>query len=56
MSDAQRRVLLVYSRVGGGHLSAARALAEAFEATGRVHTQLVDAYIESGRFPITLVP
>ncbi len=23
MSDARRRVLLIYSRVGGGHLSAA---------------------------------
>jgi len=55
-NDAQRRVLLVYSRVGGGHLSAARALAEALEATGHAHTRLVDAYVECGRFPITLVP
>jgi UDP-N-acetylglucosamine:LPS N-acetylglucosamine transferase len=56
VSGAQRRVLLVYSRVGGGHLSAARALAETLEATGHVHTKLVDAYVECGRFPITLVP
>ncbi len=56
MSRAQLRALLIYSRVGGGHLSAARALAEAFEATGTVQTGLVDAYLECGRFPITLVP
>ena len=55
MSDAQRRVLLIYSRVGGGHLSAARALAEAFEAQGHT-TRLVDVYLECGRFPVTLFP
>jgi UDP-N-acetylglucosamine:LPS N-acetylglucosamine transferase len=49
-------VLLVYSRVGGGHLSAARALAEAFEAVGGVETRLVDVYLECGRFPVTLFP
>ncbi len=55
MSDAPLRVLLVYSRVGGGHLSAARALAEAFEAEGHT-TRLVDVYLECGRFPVTLFP
>src|SRR3982074_104809 len=50
-----RRALLGYSRVGGGHLSAARALAEELEAAG-VSTRLVDAYVECGRFPVTLFP
>jgi UDP-N-acetylglucosamine:LPS N-acetylglucosamine transferase len=54
VSEAQR-ALLVYSRVGGGHLSAARALAEELEAAG-VATRLVDAYVECGRFPVTLFP
>jgi processive 1,2-diacylglycerol beta-glucosyltransferase len=49
-------VLIVYSRVGGGHLSAARALASELEATGRVTTRLVDAYVECGRFPLTHFP
>ena len=35
---APRRVVVVYSRVGGGHLSAARALAEELEATGEATT------------------
>jgi UDP-N-acetylglucosamine:LPS N-acetylglucosamine transferase len=51
-----RRVLIVHSRVGGGHVSAARALAEALEATGDVQTRLVDAYLDCGRFPLTLFP
>jgi processive 1,2-diacylglycerol beta-glucosyltransferase len=56
VSGAQpRRVLLVYARVGGGHLSAARALAEEFEAHGS-QTRLVDAYLECGQFPLTLFP
>jgi UDP-N-acetylglucosamine:LPS N-acetylglucosamine transferase len=50
------RVLLVYSRVGGGHLSAARALAEELEATGRAATHLIDIYVECGRFPVTTFP
>jgi processive 1,2-diacylglycerol beta-glucosyltransferase len=45
----------VYSRVGGGHLSAARALAEELESAG-VSTRLVDIYVEAGRFPVTLFP
>jgi processive 1,2-diacylglycerol beta-glucosyltransferase len=49
-------VLIVYSRVGGGHLSAARALASELEASGRVSTKLVDAYVECGRFPLTHFP
>jgi UDP-N-acetylglucosamine:LPS N-acetylglucosamine transferase len=55
MTSAAKRALLVYSRVGGGHLSAARALAEELEAAG-VSTRLVDAYVECGRFPVTLFP
>ena len=51
-----RRVVLVYSRVGGGHLSAARALAAELEATGAATTTIVDAYLECGRFPLTLFP
>src|SRR4051812_15570642 len=53
---APRRALLVYSRVGGGHLSAARALAEAFDDIGAVRSHLVDAYVECGRFPLTHFP
>src|SRR5207302_4357631 len=41
--DARQRVLVAYSRVGGGHLSAAHALAAELESTGRVSTKLVDA-------------
>ena len=51
-----RRVVVVYSRVGGGHLSAARALAAELEATGEATTKIVDAYVECGRFPLTLFP
>jgi UDP-N-acetylglucosamine:LPS N-acetylglucosamine transferase len=47
---------VVYSRVGGGHLSAARALATEFEATGRCRVRMVDAYVECGRFPVTRFP
>jgi UDP-N-acetylglucosamine:LPS N-acetylglucosamine transferase len=53
---APNRVLLVHSRVGGGHLSAARALAEQLEATGLATTSLVDAYLDCGRWPVTLFP
>ena len=56
VSDARRRVLLIYSRVGGGHLSAARALEEELAASGRAQTRLVDIYLECGRFPVTLFP
>jgi processive 1,2-diacylglycerol beta-glucosyltransferase len=48
--------LVVYSRVGGGHFSAARALAAALGATGCVDARLVDVYLECGRFPVTLFP
>src|SRR5207248_6969192 len=54
-SQEGKRVLLIYSRVGGGHLSAARALAEEFDSRGG-RTRLVDAYLECGRFPLTLFP
>ncbi len=56
MKDAPKRVLVVYSRVGGGHLSAARALAAELESSGKATTTLVDAYVECGRFPSTLIP
>jgi len=49
--DAPKRVLVVYSRVGGGHLSVARALAAELESSGKATTNLVDAYVECGRFP-----
>jgi UDP-N-acetylglucosamine:LPS N-acetylglucosamine transferase len=55
VSGAPSRVLLIYSRVGGGHLSAARAVAEEFADHG-VHTRLSDIYLECGRFPVTLFP
>ena len=56
MIDARQRVLVAYSRVGGGHLSAAHALAAELESTGRVSTKLVDAYVDAGRFPLTQFP
>jgi UDP-N-acetylglucosamine:LPS N-acetylglucosamine transferase len=56
VNDAHKRVLVVYSRVGGGHLSAARALAAELESSGAATTRLVDAYLECGRFPATLIP
>jgi len=55
-SGPMRRVVLVYSRVGGGHVSAARALAEELEATGEASAKMVDVYVESARFPVTLFP
>lgn len=56
MTDALKRVLVVYSRVGGGHLSAARALAAELESSGKATVKLADAYLECGRFPTTLFP
>src|SRR5215216_4311989 len=56
ISTARRRVLIVHSRVGGGHLSAARALAEELESTGEAYTRLIDAYVDCGRFPVTMFP
>ena len=50
------RAVVVYSRVGGGHLSAARALASELEATGHCTITMVDAYLECGRFPVTRFP
>jgi UDP-N-acetylglucosamine:LPS N-acetylglucosamine transferase len=46
----------VYSRVGGGHLSAASALATELEASGRCAVRVLDAYVESGRWPVTRFP
>jgi len=46
----------VHSRVGGGHLSAARALAAELEVSGRCTARLVDAYVECGRWPVTRFP
>jgi UDP-N-acetylglucosamine:LPS N-acetylglucosamine transferase len=51
-----RRVVVVYSRVGGGHVSAARAVGEALESTGHSTVALVDAYLDCARFPVTLFP
>lgn len=56
VSGAPKRVLVVYSRVGGGHLSAARALVAELESSGHATAQLVDAYLDCGRFPTTLFP
>ena len=53
---ARRRVLVVYSRVGGGHQSAARALAAELDATGQATTRLIDVYVDTGRFPLTTFP
>ena len=53
---APRRVVVVHSRVGGGHVSAAQALATEFEATGRCEALVVDAYVDYGRFPVTRFP
>jgi 1,2-diacylglycerol 3-beta-galactosyltransferase len=52
----QHRVVVVYSRVGGGHLSAAKALAAELESTGQCNVRVVDAYLECGRFPVTRFP
>lgn len=49
------RALVIYSRVGGGHVSAAGALAEALVERGCV-VRLVDAYVDCGRFPATRFP
>ncbi|MGI9148280.1 MAG: MGDG synthase family glycosyltransferase [Chloroflexota bacterium] len=48
--------MVVYSRVGGGHLSAARALADELQTAGEVTATIVDAYLECARFPVTLFP
>jgi UDP-N-acetylglucosamine:LPS N-acetylglucosamine transferase len=46
----------MYSRVGGGHLSAARALVAELQATGRCSAEAVDVYVDCGRFPVTRFP
>jgi len=46
----------MYSRVGGGHLSAARALAAELEAAAACTARLVDIYVDCGRFPVTRFP
>jgi UDP-N-acetylglucosamine:LPS N-acetylglucosamine transferase len=53
---APRRVLVVYSKVGGGHLSAARALAAELDATGRAVAQIADIYVDCGSFPVNQFP
>jgi UDP-N-acetylglucosamine:LPS N-acetylglucosamine transferase len=50
------KALVMYSRVGGGHLSAARALTAELEATGRCAARPVDVYVDCGRFPVTRFP
>jgi UDP-N-acetylglucosamine:LPS N-acetylglucosamine transferase len=49
------RVLIVHSRVGGGHVSAARALGAALEACG-ARPRLLDVYVECARFPVSRFP
>ena len=56
LTGGRRRALVVYSRVGGGHLSAARAIAYELESSEGCAVGLVDAYVECGRFPVTLFP
>jgi UDP-N-acetylglucosamine:LPS N-acetylglucosamine transferase len=56
MTPQPWKVIVLYSRVGGGHLSAARALADRLEASRRCSAQLVDIYVDCGRFPVTLFP
>ena len=46
----------MYSRVGGGHLSAARAMVAELEATGQCTARPVDIYVDCGRFPVTRFP
>jgi UDP-N-acetylglucosamine:LPS N-acetylglucosamine transferase len=55
-SRALLRAVVVYSRVGGGHVSAARAIATELEASGRSAVTTADAYLEYGRFPLTRFP
>jgi UDP-N-acetylglucosamine:LPS N-acetylglucosamine transferase len=50
------KVVVMYSRVGGGHVSAARALVAELEATGRCIARPVDVYVDCGRFPVTRFP
>jgi UDP-N-acetylglucosamine:LPS N-acetylglucosamine transferase len=50
------KAVVIYSRVGGGHVSAARALAAELEATGRCSARAVDVYVDLGRFPVTRFP
>jgi len=53
-----RRVLIVYSRAGGGHLSVAKALKAALETTGGmpVSAHLADIYVDHSRYPVSLFP
>jgi processive 1,2-diacylglycerol beta-glucosyltransferase len=50
------RAVVIYSRVGAGHLSAARALAKELESSGRCTAHTVDIYVDCGRFPVTKFP
>ncbi len=52
------RVQIVSSRVGGGHQSVARALADAFEDLGRsdVEVWIDDLYADLARFPVSRFP
>jgi UDP-N-acetylglucosamine:LPS N-acetylglucosamine transferase len=51
-----RKAMVMYSRVGGGHLSAARALAAELQATGAFTARPIDIYVDCGRFPVTRFP
>jgi UDP-N-acetylglucosamine:LPS N-acetylglucosamine transferase len=50
--------VIAFSRVGGGHQTAARALAAALhhESDGAMAVRTVDVYVEQGRFPLTQFP
>ena len=54
----QRRFLFLYSRTGGGHLAAARAVTDAMQARfgDAVAVDLVDIFVESGVWPFAHFP
>lgn len=58
MVEPFRRFLLLYSATGGGHLGAARAVAEGLQERfgGQARVELVDALAEYGPWPISRVP
>jgi UDP-N-acetylglucosamine:LPS N-acetylglucosamine transferase len=55
---AEQRVLILYSRAGGGHLSVAVALAAALGSIEgmRINAQLADIYVDHSRYPVSLFP
>ncbi len=53
-----RRILILMSDTGGGHRSAAQAIASAFERNypGRYHIEIVDAIVQTAIFPFNHIP